>query len=58
MERLEFGYSETVVGKPTRSRGKKRKWREIESLKDKFRLKKELQEFDLLFESSMEEQDL
>lgn len=55
MERLEFGYSETVAGKPTRNRSKKRKWREIESLKDKYRLKKELEEFDLLFESSLDE---
>jgi len=58
MERLEFGYSETVVGKPTRSKSKKRKWREIESLKDKFRLKKELEDFDPLFGSSMEELEI
>lgn len=47
MERLEFGYSEHSYEKPGRAtRSSKRKWREIESLKEKHRLKKELQELD------------
>lgn len=58
MERIEFGYSESVVGKSTRGKGKKRKWREIESLKDKYRLKKELQELDLLFDARLEELEI
>ncbi|ASD66177.1 MULTISPECIES: DUF3545 family protein [Pseudoalteromonas] len=33
--------------KKTSSKGKKRKWREIEALKDKQRLRKELQELDI-----------
>ncbi|MBW8192355.1 DUF3545 family protein [Neiella marina] len=46
MERLEFGYSEHSYDKPGRATRNKRKWREIESLKEKYRLKKELQELD------------
>ncbi|GAB6261483.1 DUF3545 family protein [Photobacterium sp. CCB-ST2H9] len=34
----------------SRSKPVKRKWREIEALKDKQRLKKELQEIDILHE--------
>ncbi|MCL1036888.1 DUF3545 family protein [Shewanella corallii] len=49
MDRLDYGSAlDSVVEKPTRSRGsnKKRKWREIEALKDKRRLLKELQDID------------
>ena len=49
MDRLDYGSAlDSVVEKPTRSRGsnKKRKWREIEALKDKQRLLKELQDID------------
>lgn len=46
MDRLEFGYSEETTTKQSRSRGKKRKWREIENLKEKNKLKKELEELD------------
>lgn len=31
----------------TKTRGKKRKWREIEALKDRFELRKELQDMDI-----------
>jgi len=31
----------------TKTRGKKRKWREIEVLKDRFELRKELQDMDI-----------
>ncbi|ATD07443.1 MULTISPECIES: DUF3545 family protein [Pseudoalteromonas] len=37
--------------KKTSSKGKKRKWREIEALKDKQRLRKELQELDIFADS-------
>ncbi|MGI2257760.1 DUF3545 family protein [Shewanella sp. GXUN23E] len=49
MDRLDYGSAlDSVVERPTRSRGsnKKRKWREIEALKDKQRLLRELQEID------------
>ena len=44
--------------KPTRGRPpQKRKWREIEELKEKFRLKKELEELDFGHEYSLDEID-
>ncbi|MGI2854396.1 DUF3545 family protein [Shewanella algae] len=52
MDRLDYGSAlDEVVERPSRSRSsnKKRKWREIEALKDKHRLLKELQEIDSSF---------
>lgn len=46
MERLEFGISAPSQDKSSRNCRTKRKWREIESIKEKHRLKKELQELD------------
>ncbi|MFC6438986.1 DUF3545 family protein [Bowmanella sp. JS7-9] len=34
----------------SKGKNKKRKWREIEALQDEYRLRKELEEFDLLEE--------
>ncbi|GGI69038.1 DUF3545 family protein [Shewanella gelidii] len=53
MDRLDYGSAlDNVVEKPTRSRSssKKRKWREIEAIKDRQRLMKELQDIDDSFE--------
>ncbi|BCV65806.1 DUF3545 family protein [Shewanella carassii] len=53
MDRLDYGSAlDEVVERPSRSRSsnKKRKWREIEALKDKHRLLKELQEIDNSFD--------
>lgn len=53
MDRLDYGGAlDEVVERPTRSKSsnKKRKWREIEAIKDKQRLLKELQEMDDTFE--------
>lgn len=36
--------------KTTKQRSKKRKWREIEAIQDRFRLEKELAEFDMDFD--------
>ncbi|GAA4501793.1 DUF3545 family protein [Pseudaeromonas paramecii] len=54
MERFDLDVEESVVV-DTESRGRgapagKRRWREIETLKEKFRLKKELQEIDIGFD--------
>lgn len=46
MERLEFGYSAPSSDKSSRNGRSKRKWREIESIKEKHRLKRELQDMD------------
>ncbi|WP_394129742.1 DUF3545 family protein [Shewanella maritima] len=54
MDRLDYGGAlEQVVEKPTRatrSSSKKRKWREIEAIKDRQRLLKELQDIDDSFD--------
>jgi hypothetical protein len=53
MDRLDYGGAlAEVVERPTRSKSssKKRKWREIETIKDKQRLLKELQDIDDSFD--------
>ncbi|WP_372869734.1 DUF3545 family protein [Shewanella sp.] len=57
MDRLDYGSAlDEVVERPGRSKGstKKRKWREIEALKDKHRLLKELQDIDSNFDYDVE----
>jgi hypothetical protein len=52
MDMFNFDYDD-VVELGSRSRGttgKKRKWREIEALKDKHRLQKELQSIDIAYD--------
>ncbi|MCW8091774.1 MULTISPECIES: DUF3545 family protein [Alteromonas] len=39
---------------PAKTKSKKRKWREIEALQDRFRLEKELAEYDCEFEYELE----
>lgn len=39
---------------PAKTKSKKRKWREIEALQDRFRLEKELAEIDCGFEYELE----
>ena len=60
MERLDYGSSSSNSEKTTRSRNtKKRKWREIEAIKDRQLLNQELEELDCTYEppqeSSLEE---
>ena len=52
MERSRFDQELVVEKSPRTSRepAKKRKWREIEALKDKRRLQQELQQLDCTFE--------
>ncbi|ACJ30425.1 MULTISPECIES: DUF3545 family protein [Shewanella] len=57
MNRLDYGSAlDSIVEKPSRSRSsnKKRKWREIEALKEKHRLLKELQDIDTSFEGELD----
>lgn len=56
MDRFSLDTEElTVIDTETRQRqtSKKRKWREIEALKDKYRLQRELKSIDLGFELSI-----
>ena len=52
MDRLDYGSSiDSVVERPARTKNsKKRKWREIETLMDRQRLMKELEDIDSSFE--------
>jgi hypothetical protein len=57
MDRLDYGAGiDEVVERPNRTKGanKKRKWREIEAIKDKHRLLKELQDMDCSFDHDFE----
>lgn len=57
MDRLGYGSAlEEVSETSSRSRGssKKRKWREIEALKEKHRLLKELRDIDSSFEDDLD----
>lgn len=42
---------------PTKTRGSKRKWREIESIKEKYRLREELKEIDPSLDYDLAELD-
>ena len=47
MERLDYGSNSETTEKPSRSKqSSKRKWREIENIKEKHRLMQELKEID------------
>ncbi|MFI3246944.1 MAG: DUF3545 family protein [Ferrimonas sp.] len=52
MERLDYGSATSnTAEKTTRGRSnKKRKWREIEAIKEQARLRKELEEMDFCFQ--------
>ncbi|MBO1256368.1 DUF3545 family protein [Alteromonas sp. 5E99-2] len=43
-----------IEARPVKTKSKKRKWREIEAIKDRFELKKELAEFDMDYEYELE----
>lgn len=47
-----------VSEKSSKGRAAKRKWREIEQLKEKYRLKEELAEMDYSYDLDLEELDL
>lgn len=44
-----------VAEKPSKSRASKRKWREIEELKERHRLRKELMDIDYCFDCELDE---
>jgi hypothetical protein len=58
MERFNLEVDDLVVvdseTRSARNAAKKRKWREIEALKEKYRLQKELESIDLAYESASE----
>ena len=58
MERFSLEVDDLVVidseTRSARNAAKKRKWREIETLKEKYRLQKELESIDLTYDGSGE----
>jgi len=58
MERFNLEVDDLVVvdseTRSARNAAKKRKWREIEALKEKYRLQKELESIDLTYEGASE----
>ena len=58
MERFNLEVDDLVVvdseTRSARNAAKKRKWREIEALKEKYRLQKELESIDLAYEGASE----
>ena len=58
MERFSLEVDDLVVidseTRSARNAAKKRKWREIEALKEKYRLQKELESIDLTYDGSGE----
>jgi hypothetical protein len=58
MERFNLEFDDLVVvdseTRSARNTAKKRKWREIEALKEKYRLQKELESIDLAYEGASE----
>lgn len=55
MERLDYGSSSSNSEKTTRSRNtKKRKWREIEAIKDRQLLNQELEDIDCTYEPTQD----
>jgi hypothetical protein len=58
MERFNLEFDDLVVvdseTRSARNVAKKRKWREIEALKEKYRLQKELESIDLAYEGASE----
>lgn len=43
-----------IETRPAKTKSKKRKWREIEAIKDRFQLQKELADYDMSFEYELE----
>ncbi len=56
MDNLDFNFTHLVdqPQRASRSSGKKRKWREIEAIKEKQRLRKELMDIDPIFDDLSE----
>ncbi len=50
MESVDFFNSVENESNTVKTKSKKRKWREIEAIKDKYRLKQELCDMDLMWE--------
>lgn len=55
MESVDFLNAVEVESRGIKTKSKKRKWREIEAIKEKYRLKQELCDMDLGWELELEQ---
>jgi hypothetical protein len=53
MESIDFLNAVERESRGKKTKSKKRKWREIEAIKDRFRLKKELCDMDMSWEAKL-----
>lgn len=58
MDKSDLMLTVDEESRPSRSRKKKRMWREIEALKDKYKLRKELEELDMFNEYELSNIDI
>ncbi len=54
MDRNELMSMIDIESRPCKSKNKKRKWREIEEIQDRYRLRKELEDMDYSLEAELE----
>lgn len=53
MERDELLSMIDIESRPVKTKNKKRKWREIEEIHDRYRLRKELEDMDMSLEAEL-----
>ena len=54
MDKSELMSILDIESRPAKTKNKKRKWREIEAIQDRYRLQKELEDMDLSLEAELE----
>lgn len=54
MDKNELMSMLDIETRPAKTKNKKRKWREIEAIQDRYRLQKELEDMDLSLEAELE----
>ena len=47
-----------IESRPTKTRSKKRKWREIEAIHDQYKLRKELEDMDMSLEAELDKLEI
>lgn len=55
MDKSELLSMLDIESRPAKTKTKKRKWREIEAIQDRYRLRKELEEMDVSLEAELEQ---
>ena len=54
MDKSELMSMLDIESRPAKTKNKKRKWREIEAIQDRYRLQKELEDMDLSLEAELD----